>query len=134
MMSDLNSFLNKRRTSLCLHLLVTFAIFLAAIRVQSQEKKETRKSGDQEDVIKVHSNLVNFDVIVKDRKGRPVTDLKAEEFTISENGVRQNIEFFDSTLTSGNGTTQPATVSGQPTPAPGQPTPRPPNGFPRNII
>ncbi len=132
-MSDHNSFLNKRRTSLCLHLLVTSAIFLAAIPVQSQEKKETRKSGDQDGVIKVNSNLVNFDVIVKDKKGRPVTDLKAEDFTISENGVRENIEFFDSTLTSGNGTTQPATVSGQPT-APGQPTPRPPNGLPRNII
>ena len=132
-MSDHNSFLNKRRTSLCLHLLVTSAIFLAAIPVQSQEKKESRKSRDHDDVIKVSSNLVNLDVIVKDKKGRPVTDLKAEDFTISENGVRQNIEFFDSTLTSGNGATQPPTVSRQPT-VPGQPTPRPPNSFPRNII
>ena len=40
-----------------------------------------------EDVVKVKSNLVNIDVIVKDKKGKYVSDLKAEDFTITENGV-----------------------------------------------
>src|ERR1700682_1764608 len=98
-MSAHNPVLKKRGTSLCLNLLVTAAIFLAAIPVQSQDKKETKKSADDEDVIKVSSNLVNLDVIVKDKKGKPITDLRPEDFTVSENGVPQKIEFFDATLT-----------------------------------
>ena len=56
------------------------------------------KPQDAEDVVKVKSNLVNIDVIVKDKKGKYVSDLKAEDFTISENGIPQKIEFFDAPL------------------------------------
>src|ERR1700682_439147 len=126
MMSDRNSFLNQLGLSHCLNLLVTAAIFLAAIPVQSQDKKAPRKNPD-EDVIKVSSNLVNLDVMVKDKKGKAITDLKAEDFVLSENGVRQNIEFFDSTLASSNDPGKPATISGLN-------GTRAPNNFPRNII
>jgi hypothetical protein len=54
--------------------------------------------GQDDDVVKVKSNLVNIDVIVKDKKGKYVSDLKAEDFTITENGVAQKIEFFDAPL------------------------------------
>ena len=117
----------KGRMSLFLNLLVTSAIFLSAIPVQSQDKKEPQKSPDEDDVIKVSSNLVNLDVMVKDKKGKAITDLKAEDFVLSENGVRQNIEFFDSTLASGNDPRQPATISVST-------GPRAPNSLPRNII
>ncbi len=125
-MCDRNSFLNKLGLSLGSNLLMMFAIFLAAIPVQCQDKKEPRKSPD-EDVIKVSSNLVNLDVMVKDKKGKAITDLKAEDFVLSENGVRQKIEFFDSTLTSDKAPGQPATVSVST-------GPRAPNSLPRNII
>jgi VWFA-related protein len=52
----------------------------------------------EDDVVKVKSNLVNIDVIVKDKKGKYIADLKAEDFTIVENGVEQKIEFFDAPL------------------------------------
>jgi VWFA-related protein len=65
--------------------------------------------------------------MVKDKKGKPVTDLKPEDFVVSENGVRQTIDFFDSTLSSGND-------PGQPSPDTGSTGPRPPNNLPRNII
>src|SRR6185503_17762014 len=50
---------------------------------------------DQEDVVKVKSNLVSIDVIVKDKKGKYISDLKPEDFTITEDGHAQKIEFFD---------------------------------------
>lgn len=50
------------------------------------------------DVVKVKSNLVNIDVIVKDKKGKYVSDLKPEDFVITENGQPQKIEFFDAPL------------------------------------
>src|SRR6266571_4985527 len=122
-----NTLLKNRSTGMWLKLLVTCAVFLAAIPIHSQDKKPNKS--DDQDVIKVTSNLVSLDVIVKDKKGKPVTDLKAEDFTVSENGVPQKIEFFDSTLSS-------LGVTGQSTDAVAstEQKPQSPAGFPRNII
>ena len=73
------------REDRCLNLRVSL---LFALPAQAQD----------DDVVKVKSNLVNIDVIVKDKKGKYVSDLKAEDFTITENGVAQKIEFFDAPL------------------------------------
>lgn len=67
-------------------------VVLLALPAQAQD----------DDVVRVKSNLVNIDVIVKDKKGKYVSDLKAEDFTITENGVAQKIEFFDAPLTQPN--------------------------------
>jgi VWFA-related protein len=123
-----NSFRNKRWTGACLSLLVTSAVLLAAIPIQSQDKKQTRSTED-DDVVKVTANLVSLDVIVKDKKGKAITDLKPEDFTVFENGVPQKIEFFDSTLSTGGVAGQPATAT-----VSTQPNSRNPTGFPRNII
>src|SRR5436853_3448758 len=121
MMSDHNSFLNKHWTGACLSLLVTAAVFLGAIPIQSQDKKQTKTSANDDDVIKVTSNLVSLDVIVKDKKGKAITDLKPEDFTVFENGVPQKIQFFDSTLSSGpeaQPTTATTTATGSTEPKP----------------
>src|SRR5438552_18535945 len=127
MMNHYSTFLKRHWMSACLSLLVTSAVFLAAIPCQSQDKKQTKSTDD--DVIKVTSNLVSLDVIVKDKKGKAITDLKPEDFTISENGVPQKIEFFDSTLTTGSEASKPVNAI-----ASTEPKTRTPNGFPRNII
>jgi VWFA-related protein len=116
-----------------LSLLVSLAVFLAAIPGQSQDKKQTQSSSDQEDVIKITSNLVSIDVLVKDKKGKAVTDLKAEDFTVYENGVQQKIEFFDSTLSGSSEAVTPAKAP-EAIVTSTQPTGRSPNGLPRNIV
>src|SRR5437870_8388928 len=131
MMSDRNSFLMQLRVTACLRLLVTAAVFLVPISIQSQDKNQTKSADDN--VIKVTSNLVSLDVIVKDKKGKAVTDLKAEDFTVYENGVAQKVEFFDSTL-SGSSNSAATAKSGEARIASTQPTGRPPNGLPRNIV
>jgi VWFA-related protein len=108
-MQDHSSLLTNRLERLCFNLLLSCAIFLAAIPVHTQNK-DPQKTPDQDEVIKVTSNLVNFDVMVKDKRGKPITDLKAEDFSLFENGVRQNIEFFDATLSGGNDRTKPAAI------------------------
>lgn len=120
-------FLKVRLIESGLSSLAMCAVFLAAIPGQSQDKKQT--ATDDQDVIKVTSNLVSLDVIVKDKKGKPITDLRAEDFTISENGVQQKIEHFDSTL-SGPGMTGQSTDAVAST----EQKPKSPTGFPRNII
>ncbi len=109
-------------------MLVSIMLCVLAASPQFQEKKEPKKAAG-DDLIKVSTRLVNLDVIVKDKKGKAITDLKPEDFTILENGVPQKIEFFDSTLTSGSEASQPtdAIISTQP-------KPQTSTGFPRNII
>ena len=51
-------------------------------------------SQQQEDVIRVRSNEVRLDVVVKDKKGRSVRDLKLTDFEVLEDGVPQKIESF----------------------------------------
>src|SRR6266404_3614890 len=116
-------------------MLLAMALGILGVPAQSQEKKEPKKSPDDDDVIRVTSNLVSLDVIVKDKKGKPITDLKPEDFAVSENGVPQKIEFFDATLSTSEAA-QP-TRPNDPTQPPNEstrPKSRTPSGFPRNII
>ena len=55
---------------------------------------QTTDTQDQDDVIRVRSNEVQLDIVVKDKKGRPVKDLKAADFEVLEDGVLQKIESF----------------------------------------
>src|SRR3954452_20571198 len=47
-----------------------------------------------EDVVRVESQEVKLDVVVKDKRGRPVKDLKPADFEVYEDGVRQQIQSF----------------------------------------
>ena len=82
-----------------------------------------------DEVVKVKSNLVNIDVIVKDKKGKFISDLKAEDFVITENGQPQKLEFFDAPLAHGE-TRKPveATTGGEPSAPPAPPV------APRNYV
>jgi VWFA-related protein len=46
---------------------------------------------DQDDVVRITTNLVQVDAVVTDKKGQLVTDLKAEDFEITEDGKKQEI-------------------------------------------
>src|SRR5438876_1805375 len=133
-MPDSNLYLQRRLIKPFLSLILAFTLCLAVVPAQSQENKQTKKS-DDDDVIRITSNLVSLDVIVKDKKGKPITDLKPEDFAVSENGVPQKIEFFDATLSTSEAA-QP-TRPNDPTQPPNdstRPKSRTPSGFPRNII
>src|SRR5689334_14793036 len=84
---------------------------------------------DEQDVVKVKSNLVNIDVIVKDKKGKYISDLKPEDFTIIENGVAQKLEFFDAPLMRNEVKTTAAPTAAATTTISG-----PPSGMPRNYV
>src|SRR6185295_3118827 len=47
------------------------------------------------DVVKVDTNLVVFDAQVVDKKtGRVIGDLKKDDFELTDNGIRQQIDYF----------------------------------------
>jgi VWFA-related protein len=49
---------------------------------------------DQAPVFRSDINFVRVDVIVNDRQGNPVNDLKAEDFEVTEDGKAQSIQTF----------------------------------------
>src|SRR5262245_13250908 len=49
---------------------------------------------NQDEVIRVRTNEVRLDIVVKDKKGRPVKDLSAADFEVFEDGVSQKIASF----------------------------------------
>jgi len=55
---------------------------------------QTSPAQDQDDVVRVRSNEVRLDVVVKDKKGHPIRDLKQSDFEILEDGVAQKVESF----------------------------------------
>ena len=54
---------------------------------------------NDDDPIIVDSSVVRLNVGVADRKGRPITDLNRDNFTIFEDGVKQNIQRFEPVAT-----------------------------------
>jgi len=66
--------------------------------------------------LRATSRLVDVDLVAYDKKGRPVTNLKPDDFEIYENGRKQTIEFFSqagSALTPG-AETEKLTPSAEP--------------------
>jgi VWFA-related protein len=75
--------------------------------------------------IRTNTRMVVVDVVVRDKKGQPVTGLKAEDFTVEENGKKQKIATF----------TPPGANQGTPqTPPPGILSNQPENVIPAGAL
>src|SRR6266496_2461363 len=57
-------------------------------------KGQTPTAQTQDDVVRVRSNEVRLDIVVKDKKGHGVKDLSASDIEVYEDGARQQIESF----------------------------------------
>src|SRR5918996_6597227 len=53
-----------------------------------------RNGSSDEDVVRIETTLVICDVLVTDKQGRPVRNLKATDFAISEDNVPQEVGHF----------------------------------------
>ncbi|MGB7070915.1 MAG: VWA domain-containing protein [Pyrinomonadaceae bacterium] len=60
--------------------------------------KVPSETGDGE-VVKIETNLVTMPVSIIDRNGRFVAGLHKEDFTIFENGIQQEVDYFQSVET-----------------------------------
>ena len=77
-----------------LPLLLLFCILLPAL---GQDKPapppSPQQTGDQDDVVRINTNLVQVDAVVT-KDGKLVTNLTADDFEIYEDGRRQTITSF----------------------------------------
>ncbi len=56
------------------------------------QQPQSKPQNDQ--TVRIGTAEVALDIVVRDKKGRPVKDLTEEEFEIFEDGARQKIESF----------------------------------------
>ncbi len=56
-----------------------------------QQPSPAPAEDDDDDVVRVTSNLIQFDAVVTDKQGRLVTDLRPEDFEVSVGGRRQEV-------------------------------------------
>ncbi|MGA9995160.1 MAG: VWA domain-containing protein [Pyrinomonadaceae bacterium] len=64
---------------------------------KSVEPDEPDDDNQSTEVVKVDTNLVTVPVIASDRDDRYVADMQKEEFSILEDGVKQDVTFFATT-------------------------------------
>src|ERR1043165_9347304 len=77
---------------------VMFALtaLLTVANVLAQAEKQKPVQSDDEP-IKLHTTLVQVPVVVKEKGGRYLTQLRKEDFTLYEDRARQSIEYFGTT-------------------------------------
>src|SRR5260370_36447914 len=66
-------------------------------------------------IIKTTSHIVNVNVVAVDKHGNPVTDLKRDDFIVSDNGKRREIALFSLEASEGK-TSSPRAPSATPLP------------------
>ena len=69
----------------------------APVRGSSSTSLDNAEEVAEGDVVRIDTNLVTVPVSVLDRDGRFISDLRREKFKVFENGVEQNVAYFEST-------------------------------------
>ncbi|MDQ5839220.1 MAG: hypothetical protein M3379_20770, partial [Acidobacteriota bacterium] len=66
----------------------------AAASAQQQQPQRPPAPADEEEVVRLNTELVQLRAVVTDRKGQPVENLKKEDFEVLENGQPREVSFF----------------------------------------
>ncbi|MCU1268686.1 MAG: hypothetical protein JWM21_5004 [Acidobacteria bacterium] len=112
----------KKKSSLAL-----LPTFLLCLTVSAQQPSPSPRPGPtntptpappqrpapaDEDVVRITTNLVQIDAVVTDKSGKPITDLRADEIRISEDGRAQTVTNFSYVIadSAGNSVSRPAVI------------------------
>ena len=71
-------------------ILMAFALIPARLRAQQQEQQQ-EPLAKSDNTIRIGSEEVLLDIIVRDKKGRPIKDLKPEDIEIYEDDQKQRV-------------------------------------------
>jgi Mg-chelatase subunit ChlD len=71
-----------------------FIFTISSLGVRSQEQSQKKKGEEAGESIKIDTNLITVPVVVSDRNDVYLPDLKRDDFTIYEDGVKQQLDEF----------------------------------------
>ena len=71
--------------------------FLILLLVAAQPSLRASRERDQDEPVRLKTDLVSVTAAVTDRNGRAIKSLKAEDFAVYEDGIRQKISHFSTT-------------------------------------
>src|SRR5689334_14567120 len=89
-MSLIPTYLNAHRI---LALTMAVSLLLPLTTTQTQPAQQQPQPGAFR--FRVETEIVLVNAVARDKQGKPVTDLKAEDFTLLEDGKPQHIVSFD---------------------------------------
>jgi VWFA-related protein len=75
--------------------LLVLVCFLGAIALSAQDKRDSNPK--QDEVIKVETQLIDVPVVVMDKMGKPLLNLKQNNFAVYEDGRKQDLSDFSAT-------------------------------------
>ena len=74
--------------------LLALSLLSQAAAAQQQQPQRPPAPADEEEVVRLNTELVQLRAVVTDRKGQPVENLKKEDFEVLENGQPREVSFF----------------------------------------
>src|SRR5437016_11736375 len=80
-----------------LHSTINWLLLIAVLIVPSGISAQEQRAQDQDEPIRLKSDLVTVSASVIDPNGRAIKSLKAADFAIYEDGVKQKIGHFAAT-------------------------------------
>jgi VWFA-related protein len=95
--------------------LIVSPILTVSSQTPAPTAQQSGQQGDQR--IRISSSEVVLDVVVKDKKGRPVIDLNRDDFEVFEDGAKQPVESFKLVRRTGDNTSNKDAEDPKDTPA-----------------
>ncbi|HKP86103.1 MAG TPA: hypothetical protein VJZ26_08405, partial [Blastocatellia bacterium] len=74
--------------------LMAFVISIQPLAAYAVGGQDQTKKSEQDDTVRLKSDLVQVRAVITDKQGQLVSDLKREDFEILENNRPQEISFF----------------------------------------
>ncbi|HEY6971481.1 MAG TPA: VWA domain-containing protein [Candidatus Angelobacter sp.] len=86
----------RTNSAIAIALIVILVFTSLPAQTPSQQPAQTQKTSQQGGFrIRVETELVLVNVVARDKQGKPVSDLKQEDFTLLEDGKPQHVTTFD---------------------------------------
>src|SRR5215213_7854313 len=73
---------------------LTLILMLSLLAQTFGQGQQPQQAADDDEVVRITTNLVQVDAVVTDKNGKLVTDLKPEEVEIFEDGRPQKVTNF----------------------------------------
>lgn len=91
--------------------LFVFAFSSLNAQTPAQKPQQEVQPADENDIVRITTNLIQVDAVVTDKNGKLVTNLKPEDFEIEVNGKPQKITNFSFIQAEPNPTEQPVAAA-----------------------